>query len=77
MSRLLPSGNNSHCAGAGRYDRSVSSASRRSLPRGGFATGAPSICNDVGSKPALGNLRRAFFASPYARFARLSPRIAL
>ncbi len=50
---------------------------RRSLPRGGFGVVAVRICRDVGSKHALGNLRRAFFAWPYARFARLSPRIAL
>jgi|GEM_PF-4816234 len=77
MSRLLPPGNNSDCAGAGRCDIGVCCASRRSLARAGFAVVALRVCNDVGSKPALGNLRRAFFASPYARFARLSPRIAL
>jgi hypothetical protein len=77
MNRLLAPSTNSNSATAGRCDRGACDSHPWRLPRVGSDVVALSICDDVRSKPALGDGGGIFIGSPRARLARLSPRIAL
>ena len=77
MNRPLAPSTNSDSAATCRCDRGMCDSHARRPPRAAFGVVALSICDDVRSKPALGDGGGIFIGSPRARLARLSPRIAL
>ena len=77
MNRLLAPRTNSDSAATCRCDTGMCDSHARRLPRAAFGVVALPICDDVRSNSALGDRGSIFIGAPHARFARLSPRIAL
>ena len=77
MNRPLAPATNSDSTATRRCDRGVCDRNIRPLPQAALGVVALATCNDIRSKLPLSHRGSIFIASPPARFAPLSPRIAL